>query len=142
MVQTVDGSRASLATAVANRKPEFFDGSVRCENPSGMPAMSLLRPVCRDRSMNAFCVPSPPSSHNLGFVPIIAEDMDILKSLGIMVDRDEEGYLLQIFSKPVEDRPTLFFEIIQRKGARSFGKGNFQALFESIEAEQARRGTL
>ncbi len=72
----------------------------------------------------------------------IAEDMAILKSLGIMVDRDEEGYLLQIFTKPVEDRPTMFFEIIQRKGARSFGKGNFQALFESIEAEQARRGTL
>jgi 4-hydroxyphenylpyruvate dioxygenase len=72
----------------------------------------------------------------------IAEDMAILKSLGIMVDRDEEGYLLQIFTKPVEDRPTLFFEIIQRKGAKSFGKGNFQALFESIEAEQARRGTL
>jgi 4-hydroxyphenylpyruvate dioxygenase len=72
----------------------------------------------------------------------IAEDMAVLKSLGIMVDRDEEGYLLQIFTKPVEDRPTLFFEIIQRKGARSFGKGNFQALFESIEAEQARRGTL
>lgn len=72
----------------------------------------------------------------------IAEDMKVLKSLGIMVDRDEEGYLLQIFTKPVEDRPTLFFEIIQRKGARSFGKGNFQALFESIEAEQARRGTL
>ncbi len=72
----------------------------------------------------------------------IAEDMQTLKSLGIMVDRDEEGYLLQIFTKPVEDRPTLFFEIIQRKGAKSFGKGNFQALFESIEAEQARRGTL
>ena len=72
----------------------------------------------------------------------IKEDLAILKSLGIMVDRDEEGYLLQIFTKPVEDRPTLFFEIIQRKGARSFGKGNFQALFESIEAEQARRGTL
>lgn len=72
----------------------------------------------------------------------IAEDMKILKSLGIMVDRDEEGYLLQIFTKPVEDRPTLFFEIIQRKGAKSFGKGNFQALFESIEAEQEKRGTL
>lgn len=72
----------------------------------------------------------------------IAEDLKTLKSLGIMVDRDEDGYLLQIFTKPVEDRPTLFFEIIQRKGAKSFGKGNFQALFESIEAEQARRGTL
>ncbi len=72
----------------------------------------------------------------------IEEDMKKLKELGIMVDRDDEGYLLQIFTKPIEDRPTLFFEIIQRKGAQSFGKGNFQALFESIEAEQARRGTL
>lgn len=75
-------------------------------------------------------------------VGIIEEDLNELKKWGIMVDRDEEGYLLQIFTKPVEDRPTLFFEIIQRKGAKSFGKGNFQALFESIEAEQARRGTL
>jgi 4-hydroxyphenylpyruvate dioxygenase len=72
----------------------------------------------------------------------IEEDLNELKQWGIMVDRDEDGYLLQIFTKPVEDRPTLFFEIIQRKGAKSFGKGNFQALFESIEAEQAKRGTL
>ena len=72
----------------------------------------------------------------------IAEDMAILKQHGIMVDRDDEGYLLQIFTKPLTDRPTLFFEIIQRKGAQSFGKGNFKALFESIEAEQAKRGTL
>ena len=72
----------------------------------------------------------------------IEEDLETLKKHGIMVDRDEDGYLLQIFTKPLEDRPTLFFEIIQRKGANSFGKGNFQALFESIEAEQARRGTL
>ena len=75
-------------------------------------------------------------------VGMIEEDLETLKKWGIMVDRDEEGYLLQIFTKPVEDRPTLFFEIIQRKGAKSFGKGNFKALFESIEAEQARRGTL
>ena len=68
--------------------------------------------------------------------------MDSLKELGILVDRDEEGYLLQIFTKPVQDRPTVFFEIIQRKGARGFGKGNFRALFESIEREQARRGNL
>lgn len=72
----------------------------------------------------------------------IEEDLNILKSLGIMVDRDEDGYLLQIFTRPLQDRPTLFFEIIQRKGANSFGKGNFQALFESIEAEQEKRGTL
>ncbi|MBI4498513.1 MAG: 4-hydroxyphenylpyruvate dioxygenase [Chloroflexi bacterium] len=72
----------------------------------------------------------------------IAEPIAALQRLGILVDRDEEGYLLQIFTKPVEDRPTLFYEIIQRKGARSFGKGNFKALFEAIEREQARRGNL
>ena len=72
----------------------------------------------------------------------IDEELNALKQLGILVDRDDEGYLLQIFSKPVQDRPTLFFEIIQRKGAKSFGKGNFKALFEAIEREQAARGNL
>jgi len=72
----------------------------------------------------------------------IDEDLEPLKELGILVDRDHEGYLLQLFSKPVEDRPTLFFEIIQRKGAKSFGKGNFKALFEAIEREQEARGNL
>lgn len=72
----------------------------------------------------------------------IGQEMESICSLGIMVDRDEEGYLLQLFTKPVEDRPTLFFEIIERHGSRGFGKGNFQALFEAIEAEQARRGNL
>lgn len=72
----------------------------------------------------------------------IDEDLEPLRDLNILVDRDEEGYLLQIFTKPVEDRPTLFFEIIQRKGAKSFGKGNFKALFEAIEREQEIRGTL
>lgn len=72
----------------------------------------------------------------------IDEDIESLKNLGILVDRDDEGYLLQIFTKPVEDRPTVFFEIIQRKGAKSFGKGNFKALFEAIEREQGRRGNL
>ena len=75
-------------------------------------------------------------------VGVIDEDLDELKKWGIMVDRDEDGYLLQIFTKPVEDRPTLFFEIIQRKGAKSFGKGNFQALFEALEREQEARGNL
>jgi 4-hydroxyphenylpyruvate dioxygenase len=72
----------------------------------------------------------------------IEEDLEPLKSLGILVDRDPDGYLLQIFSKPVQDRPTVFFEIIQRKGAKSFGKGNFKALFEAIEREQEKRGNL
>lgn len=72
----------------------------------------------------------------------IEEPLEVLKNLGILVDRDENGYMLQIFTKPMGDRPTLFFEIIQRKGAHSFGKGNFKALFESIEEEQRKRGTL
>lgn len=72
----------------------------------------------------------------------IEEDIEPLRELGILVDRDDEGYLLQLFSKPVEDRPTMFFEIIQRKGAKSFGKGNFKALFEALEREQEIRGNL
>lgn len=72
----------------------------------------------------------------------IDEDLQVLKDLHILVDRDDDGYLLQIFTKPLQDRPTVFFEIIQRKGAKSFGKGNFKALFESIEEEQRKRGTL
>jgi 4-hydroxyphenylpyruvate dioxygenase len=86
----------------------------------------------------------PPSYYDtlLDRVGRIDEDLAPLRQLGILVDRDDEGYLLQIFSKPVQDRPTLFYEIIQRKGARSFGKGNFKALFEAIEREQARRGNL
>ena len=77
-----------------------------------------------------------------GRVGAIKEDMKAIKDLNILVDRDDEGYLLQLFSKPVQDRPTVFFEIIQRAGAKSFGKGNFKALFESIEREQALRGNL
>jgi 4-hydroxyphenylpyruvate dioxygenase len=86
----------------------------------------------------------PPSYYEMvpDRVGHIKEDITELAELGILVDRDDEGYLLQIFTKPVEDRPTLFFEIIERHGARSFGKGNFKALFEAIEREQARRGTL
>ena len=72
----------------------------------------------------------------------IDEPIPALQELGILVDRDDEGYMLQIFTRPVEDRPTLFYEVIQRKGSRSFGKGNFKALFEAIEREQAKRGTL
>ena len=72
----------------------------------------------------------------------IDEDLDRLRSLNILIDRDDDGYLLQIFTRPVGDRPTLFFEVIQRKGCKGFGKGNFKALFESIEREQAARGNL
>jgi 4-hydroxyphenylpyruvate dioxygenase len=83
-------------------------------------------------------IPSRLGTH----MKLMKEDISALKELSILVDADEEGYLLQIFTKPIEDRPTLFFEIIQRMGAKGFGAGNFKALFESIEREQANRGTL
>ncbi len=94
------------------------------------------------RGIEFLKVPGSYYDELLDRVGSIDEDIAPLKQLGILVDRDEEGYLLQIFTKPVEDRPTLFFEIIQRKGATSFGKGNFKALFEAIEREQDNRGNL
>lgn len=96
----------------------------------------------KSRGVEFLEVPTSYYDDLLDRVGTIDEDIQPLKSLGILVDRDDEGYLLQIFSKPVQDRPTLFFEIIQRKGAKSFGKGNFKALFEAIEREQAARGNL
>jgi 4-hydroxyphenylpyruvate dioxygenase len=96
----------------------------------------------RNRGIDFLRVPSTYYDTVLERVGKIDEDLGPLKELGILVDRDDEGYLLQIFTKPVEDRPTLFYEIIQRKGARSFGKGNFKALFEAIEREQELRGNL
>ena len=98
--------------------------------------------LLRDRGVDFLRVPSIYYDTLLERVGRIDEDVVPLKDLGILVDRDDEGYLLQIFTKPVEDRPTLFYEIIQRKGAKSFGKGNFKALFEAIEREQAARGNL
>jgi 4-hydroxyphenylpyruvate dioxygenase len=96
----------------------------------------------QSRGVEFLKVPTTYYDDLLDRVGPIDEDLEPLKELGILVDRDNEGYLLQLFSKPVEDRPTLFFEIIQRKGAKSFGKGNFKALFEAIEREQALRGNL
>jgi 4-hydroxyphenylpyruvate dioxygenase len=96
----------------------------------------------RERGVDFLTVPESYYQTVTERVGPIKEDLSILQELGILIDRDEFGYLLQIFTKPVEDRPTLFFEIIQREGARSFGKGNFKALFESIEREQRNRGTL
>ena len=96
----------------------------------------------RDRGVEFLSVPTSYYDELQARVGTIDEPVDELAKLGILVDRDPDGYLLQIFTKPVEDRPTLFFEIIQRKGATSFGKGNFKALFESIEREQALRGNL
>jgi len=96
----------------------------------------------RSRGVEFLKVPSSYYDDLIQRVGHIDEDLEPLKELGILVDRDDEGYLLQLFTKPVEDRPTLFFEIIQRKGAKSFGKGNFKALFEAIEREQEERGNL
>jgi 4-hydroxyphenylpyruvate dioxygenase len=96
----------------------------------------------RDRGIEFLQVPKTYYDTVLDRVGEIDEDLEPLKELGILIDRDDEGYLLQLFTKPVVDRPTMFFEIIQRKGAKSFGKGNFKALFEAIEREQDNRGTL
>tara|TARA_Y100000589_G_scaffold307167_1_gene322570 strand:- start:362 stop:1129 length:768 start_codon:yes stop_codon:yes gene_type:complete len=96
----------------------------------------------RKRGVEFLYVPENYYDDILDRVGDIEEDVEVLKKHGILIDRDDEGYLLQLFTKPVLDRPTMFFEIIQRKGAQSFGKGNFKALFEAIEREQSNRGTL
>jgi 4-hydroxyphenylpyruvate dioxygenase len=96
----------------------------------------------RSRGIEFLRIPAAYYQELTDRVGSIAEPLESLQELGILVDRDDEGYMLQIFTRPVQDRPTLFFEIIQRKGSRSFGKGNFKALFEAIEREQERRGNL
>lgn len=104
----------------------------------------IVKTVAELQSRGVEFLSIPPSYYEdvLDRVGKIDEDLAPLQELGILIDRDDEGYLLQIFSKPLEDRPTLFFEIIQRKGAKSFGKGNFKALFEALEREQEARGNL
>lgn len=104
----------------------------------------VLRTVSQLKQRELDCLRVPDAYYDLlpARVGKIDEELERIRELGILVDRDPEGYLLQIFTKPVEDRPTLFFEIIQRKGSRGFGIGNFKALFEAIEYEQARRGNL
>lgn len=121
---------------------EFYDGE-GCQHVA-MATTNIVETVSdlQSRGVEFLKVPSSYYDELQERVGKIDEDIDSLKNLGILVDRDDEGYLLQIFTKPVEDRPTLFFEIIQRKGAKSFGKGNFMALFEAIEREQEARGNL
>jgi 4-hydroxyphenylpyruvate dioxygenase len=96
----------------------------------------------RDRGVEFLYVPDEYYDDLLDRVGEIDEDVEVLKEHGVLIDRDDEGYLLQLFTKPIVDRPTMFFEVIQRKGAQSFGVGNFKALFEAIEREQSSRGTL
>lgn len=121
---------------------EFYDGE-GCQHIA-MATNNIVETVreLHKRGVEFLQVPTTYYDELTERVGHIDEDLASLKELGILVDRDNEGYLLQIFTKPVEDRPTLFFEIIQRKGAQSFGKGNFKALFEAIEREQAARGNL
>ena len=96
----------------------------------------------KERGMEFLRVPGTYYDTLADRVGEISESLEEIRELGILVDRDDEGYLLQIFSRPIQDRPTTFFEVIQRHGSRGFGKGNFKALFEAIEAEQASRGNL
>ena len=105
---------------------------------------NIIKTVKKLRSNGIEFLPTPTSYYDTltERVGYLQEDINILAELGILVDSDDNGYMLQIFTKPIQDRPTLFYEIIQRKGSNSFGKGNFRALFESIEREQALRGNL
>ena len=121
---------------------EFYDGE-GCQHVA-LATNDIVKTVTElsNRGVEFLKVPGTYYDDLLQRVGHIDEDLEPLKELGVLVDRDDEGYLLQIFTKPVEDRPTLFFEIIQRKGAQSFGKGNFKALFEAIEREQEKRGNL
>ena len=121
---------------------EFYDGEG--VQHVAMATKNIIETVTdlQKRGVEFLQIPTAYYDTLLDRVGHIDEELNALKRLGILVDRDDEGYLLQIFTKPVEDRPTLFFEIIQRKGAKSFGKGNFKALFEAIEREQAARGNL
>jgi 4-hydroxyphenylpyruvate dioxygenase len=120
-----------------------FYGGEGCQHVA-MATNDIVKTVAelKSRGVEFLQVPTTYYDDLLERVGTIDEDLTPLKELGILVDRDNEGYLLQLFTKPVEDRPTLFFEIIQRKGATSFGKGNFKALFEAIEREQEARGNL
>jgi 4-hydroxyphenylpyruvate dioxygenase len=121
---------------------DFYDGEgvqhVALATANIVETVAMLK----DRGVEFLTVPDSYYETVLDRVGKIDEELAPLRKLGILIDRDDEGYLLQIFTKPVEDRPTLFFEIIQRKGAKSFGKGNFKALFEALEREQAMRGNL
>ncbi|MFM7646050.1 MAG: 4-hydroxyphenylpyruvate dioxygenase [Sphingomonadales bacterium] len=121
---------------------EYYNGE-GCQHVA-MATHDIVKTVreLMSRGVEFLKVPTTYYDDLLDRVGTIDEDLGPLKELGILVDRDNEGYLLQLFSKPVEDRPTLFFEIIQRKGAKSFGKGNFKALFEAIEREQEARGNF
>ena len=121
---------------------DFYDGE-GCQHVA-LATHDIVKTVTelKSRGVEFLKVPNSYYDDLLDRVGHIDEDIEPLKELGILVDRDDEGYLLQLFSKPVEDRPTLFFEIIQRKGAKSFGKGNFKALFEALEREQGARGNL
>lgn len=127
---------------------DFYEGSGGVQHIA-VATDDIIKTVSQLKARGIEFLPPPPQAYyddipnRLGVhMEMMKEDINELQKLSIMIDADEEGYLLQIFTKPVEDRPTLFFEIIQRMGAQGFGAGNFKALFESIEREQAKRGTL
>ncbi len=131
------------------RKKSQIEEYIAFYNGAGVQHMALATDniiatvtALRDRGVEFLTIPASYYEDVLERVGQIDEDLQPLRELGILIDKDDEGYLLQIFTKPVLDRPTLFIEIIQRKGAKSFGKGNFKALFEAIEREQESRGTL
>ena len=137
--------RAPRRAAASRRWPSISttSGAPACSTSRSRPA-NIVETVSRMRARGVAFLPVPDAYYDdLGArVPAVAPYVGELARLGILADRDEDGYLLQVFTQPVQDRPTLFFEVIERRGARGFGQGNFKSLFEAMEREQARRGNL
>jgi 4-hydroxyphenylpyruvate dioxygenase len=138
---TGNSARSQMAEALAE---QLSAGAVRAVSAGSHP--KPLHPnavrVMRERGIEFLHVPETYYDDVPERIGEIEESLEDLRRLGILVDRDDEGYLLQIFTKPIGDRPTVFFEVIERHGATTFGEGNFKALFEAIEREQALRGNL
>src|SRR3954466_11834685 len=144
-----DGIKFPINQPAQGRRRSQIDDYLEFYKGPGVQHMALATDdiistvtTLRDRGVGCLSVPTSHYDDLQKRVGRIDEPVGQLASLGILIDRDPDGYLLQIFTKPVEDRPTVFFEIIQRKGAKSFGAGNFKALFEAIEREQGLRGNL
>ncbi len=143
------GIKFPINEPAAGRKKSQIQEYIECYIGAGVQHLALLTDdiiktvaALRKQGVEFLFVPDTYYDEVWDRVGMIDEDREKVRDLGILIDRDDKGYLLQLFTKPVEDRPTLFYEIIQRKGCQSFGKGNFKALFESIEREQERRGNL
>ena len=144
MTQVTEHDPALPCSRVASDELRLGDPTPGMTRHVALQTEDIVRTVAALREHGVLFIATPDTYYDIvqDRVGEIEQNWDDLRSMGILADRDEEGYLLQIFTRPIQDRPTLFFEVIQRKGAKSFGKGNFKALFEALEREQALRGNL